>query len=214
MSEENSFGNVATQPVPTGAAPAEAAGRSSKALFIVGGVAVVVLALFAYLLFGTGGGGEDDALGTVPKPPASDTAGTPTDPAADPVAEPETPPVADVEGRDPFVALVVEPPADDNLGTPTDTTTDPAPTDTTTDPAPPPNTDPTAPTVTVTLVSVKNDLVATKVGSTNYTGLAPGDTFGANFQVYAIFNASCAGLLYGDQSFALCEGKSTTLTKL
>ena len=69
-------------------------------------------------------------------------------------------------------------------------------------------------TVTVTLVSVSGDTVKTTVGSTTHKGLSAGETFATNFQVYAIFNESCAGFLYGDTSFALCEGKTATLDNL
>ncbi len=217
MSDENSFGAVATAPPPASVQAEEAPARSSKALLIAVGIAVAVLAVFGYLLFFRGGG-EPEATGVVVVPQAPAAPGDTTDTGA--TTDTTTPPAKDVQGRNPFKPLVTEPAAADNTGT-TDGTT----TGTTTDPGtaptggtppvttPPPATNPSGATVTVKLVSIKGDTAATKVGNVNYTGLNPGDTFGTNFQLYAIFNPQCAGFLYGDDTFALCVGKSITLDK-
>ncbi len=217
MSEENSFGAVAIQAPAEAVAADEVSGRSSRALLIAGGVAIAVLAVFAYLLFFRGGG-EPEATGVVVigGGPAAVAPETP-----DEAVTVKKTKVTNVKGTNPFVPIEVEAVDTGGADTAANTTTDTTATDTTTNPeagttggtAPPPATSPSGQTVTVKLVSVKGDLVATKVGTVNYTGLAPGDTFGTNFQVYAIFNNSCAGFLYGDESFALCEGKSVTLPK-
>ena len=206
MSDENSFGSVATQEAPpTAVAPQEPAGRSTRAVLLAAGVGVLVLAVFAYLLFFKGGS-TDESLGVVPQqPPASPQASAPADPATKPATT--VPDSKDVTGRNPFKPLEVQATTAPTTGTGTDTTG----TGTGTTTTPPPV---AAETVTVTLVAVGTDTVKTTVGTKTYKGLAAGDTFATNFQVYAIFNDSCAGFLYGDTSFALCEGKSATLDKL
>ena len=203
MSDENSFGSVATQEAPQPLSIDAPEGRSRRPLLIVGGITAVVLAFFAYLLFG-GGGSSEQAGGVVVVPAASapvapDQSQAPAKPAGDDTAS-ET-----VKARDPFKSLVVPAPA----ATPAPSTNTSVPDPTASAPAVP-----AGETVTVTLVAVGGDLVKATVGSTTYKGLSAGETFATHFQVYAIFNDSCAGFLYGDTSFALCEGKSATLDKL
>ncbi len=194
MSEEKPYGSVATQEKPT-SPPAEApASRSSRAVLLAAGVAGLVLAVFAYILFGTGGDPEASLLVVVP-PVASPAAPPPADAEGASTTQP-----ADAEGRNPFTPLLVEAP--------------PKPAE----PAPAPSASqapgaPVVETVTITVVSVKGDTVSAKVGAEKFTDLQVGDTFGTSFQVYAIFNESCAGFLYGDDSFALCENSSVSLAK-
>lgn len=207
MSDENSFGTVATQAPPAEAPVEEAAGRSSKALLIVGVVAVVVLAVFAYLLFFKPAGDNAADQGPVPKATptgqATTNTGKTTDKPKDNTKDNTKGQTGttNVQGRDPFEPLQVSTPS---TGTGTDTGTT-AGTDTGTT---------TGATISVSLVKVGAHSVTAKVDSKTYKNVGEGDTFATNFQVYAIFNDTCAGFLYGDDSFALCEGRSVTLTKL
>lgn len=201
MSDENSFGSVATQEAPQPVSYEASEGRSRRPLLIVGGITAVVLAGFAYLLFG-GSGSAEQAGAVVVVPAAPAPVAAPSQAPAKPTDDTSS---ATVKVRDPFKPLVVPAPAASPAGT--TNTTVPDPTAST-------PTAPTGETVTVTLVAVGGDVVKTTVDGTTYKGLSAGETFATNFQVYAIFNDSCAGFLYGDTSFALCEGKSTTLAKL
>jgi cytoskeletal protein RodZ len=207
MSDENSFAAVATQ-APTVEAPIEEAkGRNSKALLIVGLVAVVVLAVFAYLLFFKSSGSDAADTGVVPSAanhePAKDATKNNDKAKSDTKKNDKSQTKsADVEGRDPFKPLQVAAPTTD---TGTDTTTGDG---TTTG-----DTGATA-SVTVGLTAVNKSSVNATVDGKAYKGVGEGETFATNFQVYAIFNDSCAGFLYGDESFVLCEGKSVSLTSL
>ena len=38
-----------------------------------------------------------------------------------------------------------------------------------------------------------------------------GEAFAKSYRLYDIFNANCAGFLYGDQNAVVCEGDSVTI---
>ena len=38
-----------------------------------------------------------------------------------------------------------------------------------------------------------------------------GETFASSYRLYDIFNANCAGFLYGDQNAVVCEGDSVQI---
>lgn len=110
MSESNfPFGGTAVQEPPAPVQPAEdgVAGRDRRKLFLVGGIAgVLVLAVAAYFLLFSGGGSSNDTSFVVPhhvvKPKAAAAAQAPK---AVTVPKTNSAPV----GRDPFKALVTPP---------------------------------------------------------------------------------------------------------
>ena len=49
-----------------------------------------------------------------------------------------------------------------------------------------------------------------KLDGKKYT-VDEGEQFAKSYRLYDIFNANCAGFLYGDQNAVVCEGDSVTI---
>lgn len=184
------------EPEPAVEEAAPAAPR--RTLFVVLGLAfaLVVVGAAFFLLFS--GGSEEVATGPVTQgKPSAAPSGQPAPPVSAPAVVPPT--FSDNVGTDPFEPAVAAPP--------------PAPAD-----SPAPSSGASAPagtTVVLGLTQVADNLTSVNVtvDGVAVNGLTVGKSFASSFKVYAIFNATCAGFLYGDESVALCEGDTATLTK-
>jgi len=178
----------------------ETGGSDRRKLFILvgGGAAVVLLGLAAFFLFFSGSGSSSSEEGLVPsarKPAAAAPAPKATAPA------PAATPFVEAIGRDPFTPLIdpvaaaapAAPAAGAASGTAAAGTTS------------------GGTTVSVEMVSVSPTSATLKVDGKSYTAKV-GEVFATNFKLYGLFDAQCAGLLYGDQSVPLCVGDVRTLT--
>ena len=185
------------QPAPAQGEPTAAApeGSNRKALLAVGGiVGAVLLAGGAFVLMNSGSGSTDASAPVVPPAPS---VSAPSAPAAAPSAAAIKVTKVSVTSRDPFAPLYPTPAA---TAAAAPAASQPAPVVT------------QAPAVTVELASVNlsSQKAALKIDGKAYTA-AVGQGFGTNYMLYSIFNAQCAGVLYGDQSVAVCMGKPMTV---
>jgi len=175
-------------------------GSDRRKLFVLvgGGAAVVLLGLAAWFLFFSGSGAsteEDGLVAAAPRPAASAPA-----PKASAAPAPAATPFTEAIGRDPFEPLI-EPAAavaPEEVAAPGTGTT-------------PGGTTSGGVSVSVEMVSVTPTDATLKVDGKSYTAKV-GEVFASNFKVYGLFDAQCAGVLYGDQSVPLCVGDVRTLT--
>jgi hypothetical protein len=198
----------------TGAPVAE--GGTSKALLALGGIgAALVVGAGAFFLLNSGGS-SPEAIPVPVQPQASAPAAAPSaspSATAKPVARPAA---ASVTGRDPFKPLFAS-----SVGGSGVTVTagggggggggNGGGGGATAAPVPAPA--PAAPTVTLSVSKIdeatQSATVAVDGKKYPTTVNAP---FGKYYTVYAIFNDSCVGVLYGDQSVAVCTSKPMTVT--
>ena len=59
-------------------------------------------------------------------------------------------------------------------------------------------------------ISPLGNSVKLKLDGKKYT-VDEGEAFAKSYRLYDIFNANCAGFLYGDQNAVVCEGDSVTI---
>lgn len=179
--------------------------RSKRPLLLLAGAAaIVVVGILAwFLLAGSGSEVEEGPVAAAPKPAAA----APAQPAPE-----ESAPPAQFDGelgRDPF-APVYEPLPDAAPGeAPAAAAAAPAAA------APVAPADASSASATQVKVSVA-DVTATgatvTVDGTSYKAVVGGETFANAFRVYATFDDTCAGLLFGDESLVMCEGDTRSLT--
>jgi len=210
MSDQLSpFGGATATAVTEPPAEADEATTSGRGkLFALLGVAgALALGLAAYFLLFAGGEPEETAA---PRPRASSPAGASTQPSAKPSApavKPSIPPTSTARvGRDPFEAAVEVPQPESSTGT-TSGSTDPFGTGTTTTTG--------GTKVVVSLLDVLDDSssLTVSVDGKVYNGVKVGTAFATYFKTYGIFDGRCAGFLFGDQTVALCEKDTATLTR-
>lgn len=65
-------------------------------------------------------------------------------------------------------------------------------------------------TISKLKISALGNSVTLRLDGKKYT-VAEGETFATSYRLYDIFNAECAGFLYGDQNAVVCEGDSTVI---
>ncbi|MGB7981532.1 MAG: hypothetical protein WCF36_12150 [Candidatus Nanopelagicales bacterium] len=65
-------------------------------------------------------------------------------------------------------------------------------------------------TISALRVTPSGDSVTLKLDGKKYT-VEEGETFAKSYRLYDIFNANCAGFLYGDQNAVVCEGDSVKI---
>jgi hypothetical protein len=203
--------SVLTQPAPTaapefGEEPPSGGSGNRRTLLLVGGLVAALAAAAAAYFFLFSGGGDPAA----PPSPAQPKAAAPSSaPSAAPSASASKPPTSSyqVTKRDPFAPL---PSA--GSGSTTTNTTSSSSSSTKTSGAPKPAA-PIAAPITLILASVdaKAGSATLSVDGTSYS-TAIGKVFGKNYMLYAVFNATCAGVLVGDQSVPLCIGHSVSVT--
>ncbi len=207
MSEAMFPSNGAPDAAPAPAAPVS--GGTNKTLLALGGIgAALVVGAGAFFLLGSGSAEPGPVAVSVPvgssaaPRPAASTA-----PTAKPVVRPAA---ASVTGRDPFKALFVAAPATDSGSTsPTGGSTG----TTGAVPVPAPAAVPVVKTVTLSVSKVDPvaQTVTVSVDSKKYA-TAVNTTFGTYYTVYSVFNDSCVGILYGDQSVAVCTNKPVSVS--
>lgn len=181
--------------LPAPAGFEETGGAENRKVLLVAGVAgVLALVVAAYFLFFTGGGTDED-LGKGPLVLPRAKAAAPKVPAAKkPVAKVVPATFAGVHAKDPFKPLVDPPPPPA-----------PSPAPGTVDPAAPG----AAPVQIVTLNSVGASSVLVDVNGVSYSPKV-GGAFASFFKLERLQGTSCATFLYGDESFDLCKGSTTT----
>ena len=209
MSEPIFPAPTATMTAPAPAEPEVDApsGGNRKALLALAGVgALLVAGAGAFFLLSSGGGDEVEApIVAPPKASAAAKPGTTAKPAKPTVVvKPSTVVVA---ARDPFKPLFPEPKAE------TPATTDgtgatPAPSASAS--ASTPVTDP-AVVLAVTAIKPETQSATISVDGKKYKTVV-GEEFGKFYVMYSVFNEQCVGVLMGDQSVAVCSGKSVTIT--
>lgn len=65
-------------------------------------------------------------------------------------------------------------------------------------------------TISALTISPLGNSVKLKLDGKKYS-VDEGEAFAKNYRLYDIFNANCAGFLYGDQNAVVCEGDSVTI---
>ena len=196
---------------PGGAAPAapaeadvETTPSNRKALMALGGVVgALVLGGGVFLLMNSSSS-QETVSGVIPGARPSSAAKPAVSTAPKPVVVKST--TVKVSSRDPFKSVVIVPVvAAAPAVAPTPATTGPV-----TSPTAP--TTPTTPSVSlsVTAVDPVAETAALTVNGKKYT-VSVGQDFGKYFTLYGVFNASCAGVLYGDQSVPVCVGKTQSV---
>jgi hypothetical protein len=65
-------------------------------------------------------------------------------------------------------------------------------------------------TISALSISPLGDSVILKLDGKKYE-VDEGEAFAKSYRLYDIFNADCAGFLYGDQNAVVCEGDSVTV---
>jgi hypothetical protein len=66
-------------------------------------------------------------------------------------------------------------------------------------------------TLAVSAIDLKNQKATVSVDGKAYP-VAVGNVFASNYMMYSVFNAQCVGVLYGDQSIAVCTGRPVSVT--
>jgi uncharacterized protein (DUF2147 family) len=192
----------------------QGAPRRSRTFVVVAVAIVAGLVVGGMALFLMGSGSEDELLGPVPTsraaagtaPGAEDTKAAEEE-AAEQQATTKT--RVRLTSRDPFAPLVAKlPPA----------------------PAPVAAAAPAAPaadaatsssssgsssgakggTISALTISPLGNSVKLKLDGKKYT-VDEGEQFAKSYRLYDIFNANCAGFLFGDQNAVVCEGDSVSI---
>jgi hypothetical protein len=201
--------SVLTQQPATDTAPgyqdeAPSGSGNRRTLLLVGGlVAALVAAAAAWFFLFSGSGSTPSPLAVQPKAAAPKTA-----PSAGPSASASTPATSgyQVTKRDPFAPLPSAGAGSSTTSTSTSTSKG------STAGAPTPAAPIAAPlTLILASVDAKASTATLSIDGTSYSA-AVGKVFGKNYMLYAVFNASCAGVLVGDQSVPLCVGHSVSVT--
>jgi hypothetical protein len=191
----------------------EAAPKRNRTFMIVALAIVAGLVLGGMALFVMQPGSDDELLGPVPSAQAAGgmaaaeadaAAQADQEAAAEQVAAQKT--KVRITSRDPFAPLVAKP----------------APA-----PAPAPVAAPAAApdaasssssstsggkggTISALTISPLGNSVKLKLDGKKYT-VDEGEQFAKSYRLYDIFNANCAGFLYGDQNAVVCQGDSVTI---
>ncbi len=105
--------------------------------------------------------------------------------------------------RDPFKPLFVAAVATSSAAT--------AATPAATSPAVPPATPITQVTMSVSKVDPKAQAATVSVDGKAYA-VSVGKVFAGKYMLYSVFNATCVGVLYGDQSVPVCTTAPATIT--
>jgi hypothetical protein len=196
----------ASAPVVADEAPSGRGNR--KMLLAVGGVAAaLVVAGGAFYLLTNSGGGDEQFAG--PSTKASAPAKTPTQTQTQKkTTTTTTVKTVVIAGHDPFAVLYPQSSTSTSKGT----TSQAAPAAA---PAPAPTvasqTQTTKATLVLTSVDQKKGTATLQVDGKSYNATI-GVPFATYYQMYAVFNDTCAGFLVGDVSVPVCTTKSVVVT--
>jgi len=194
-------GGVATMAAPAPAEPQPEKASNRKALLAVAGVvgALVVGAGAFFML--TSGAPEEDFTIPIAKPSASASV-APSASAGTSTTVKKT----NVTSRDPFKVLFPEPAAEPSAAATSGSTTDGTAT------TPPNQSQTTTYTVAVSDIKPAKGQATIVVDGKSYTALV-GEKFAPYFTLYAVFNAECVGVLFGDQNVPVCLTSPATVTQ-
>ena len=198
---------------PAGAPTApEPPKRSSRMLLIVGFSVIAGLILGgAYLMLRPAADPMDDPF--VPAAPAAVAQGAQQGQSGDEAAAAE--PTGDAQegatkptgtkrirltSRDPFAPIVAKAPTAEEKAASAAKPAEPAPTPKAA----------TGGTISALAISPLGNSVTLKLDGKKYS-VDEGEQFAKSYRLYDIFNADCAGFLYGDQNAVVCEGDSVTI---
>ena len=193
--------------------PAAAASGRNRTFLLVAAAIIAGLVLGGLALMVLRPSSGDD-LATGPVAPQQGASAGGVGAAADPAADPaDSPPAAapskatvKMTSRDPFAPLVpkkVAPapkPADTASGGTSAASTS---SDASTTPA-------AGATISALKISPLGNSATLKLDGKKYE-VDEGETFASSYRLYDIFNANCAGFLYGDQNAVVCEGDSVQI---
>ena len=179
--------------------------------FVIVALAIVAgLVLGGMALFVMQPGSDDELLASAPATrtvqgaaAAEEAAKAEQEAAAEQVAAPKT--KVRITSRDPFAPLVAKPapapaPAPVAASAPDAASTSSAGS----------STGATGGTISALTISPLGNSVKLKLDGKKYT-VDEGEQFAKSYRLYDIFNANCAGFLYGDQNAVVCEGDSVTI---
>ena len=139
--------------------------------------------------------GESDADPAAAEPAAEDVAA-----AEEGATKPAGPKRVRLTSRDPFAPIVAKAaPAPEKAAADTKAA-DPAP-------APKPA---SGGVISALTISPLGNSVKLKLDGKKYS-VDEGEAFAKSYRLYDIFNANCAGFLYGDQNAVVCEGDSVSI---
>ena len=179
--------------------------------FVIVALAIVAgLVLGGMALFVMQPGSDDELLASAPATrtaqgaaAADEAAQAEQEAAAEQVAAPKT--KVRITSRDPFAPLVAKPapapaPAPVAASAPDAASTSSAGS----------STGAKGGTISALTISPLGNSVKLKLDGKKYT-VDEGEQFAKSYRLYDIFNANCAGFLYGDQNAVVCEGDSVTI---
>jgi type II secretory pathway pseudopilin PulG len=177
--------------------------------FVIVALAIVAgLVLGGMALFVMQPGSDDELLASAPTTQtargaaaADEAAQAEQEAAAEQVAAPKT--KVRITSRDPFAPLVAKPapapaPAPVAASAPDAASTSGS------------STGAKGGTISALTISPLGNSVKLKLDGKKYT-VDEGEQFAKSYRLYDIFNANCAGFLYGDQNAVVCEGDSVTI---
>jgi hypothetical protein len=193
---------------PTAAAPKQKRTFMVVALAIVAGLVVGGMALFVMQP-----GTDDELLGPVPSAQAAGGAAASQEEALaeqDAAAEQATTKTkVRLTSRDPFAPLVAKPaPAPAPVAAPAAPAAPAA--DAASSSSSPSSSGAKGGTISALTISPLGNSVKLKLDGKKYT-VDEGEQFAKSYRLYDIFNANCAGFLYGDQNAVVCEGDSVSI---
>ncbi len=190
----------------------EAAPKRNRTFLIVALAIVAGLVLGGMALFVMQPGADAELRGPVPSAQAAGGAA-----AAEEAAQAEQEAAAEqaaatktkvrLTSRDPFAPLVAKPaPAPVAAPVPAAATAPDAASSTSSDST----SGAKGGTISALTISPLGNSVKLKLDGKKYT-VDEGEQFAKSYRLYDIFNANCAGFLYGDQNAVVCEGDSVSI---
>jgi hypothetical protein len=193
----------------------DAAPKRNRTFVIVALAVVAGLILGGMALFVMQPAADAELLGPVPSAQGSGAAAAAAEQesqaeqeaAAEQVAAQKT--KVRLTSRDPFAALVAKPaPAPAPVAAPAPAPASPS------DAASSSSSDASSGakggTISALTISPLGNSVKLKLDGKKYT-VDEGEQFAKSYRLYDIFNANCAGFLYGDQNAVVCEGDSVSI---
>lgn len=202
---------ILERPGPATTSQPEPPRRSHRTFLVVAAaiIAGLVLGGVALVVLEPGGGDDPDLVGAAQGSSAAtgSSAAQAAAPSASPSVRPARASSARISSRDPFAPLIAKPkPA------PTPKAVVPKASAGTSSASPATAPSPTAElrpasggTISVLSISPLGDSLTLKLDGKKYT-VDEGETFAEDYRLYDIFNADCAGFLYGDQNAVACKG--------
>lgn len=185
---QSTFGTPKTVPDDLPGVESEGPDRRRLLVFGLGGLLLALLAVGLFLVLSGSGSNNTTAASSLAKANAA-----PVNSGASAQTVPQQIAPAPVIGRDPFAGL---PASGTAAAAAAASTTSGGTTASTTTPAH---------TLVLVAVSAPTQSAVFTVDGKKVTAKT-GTTFAPNFRLYSLFGTTCAGVLYGDQNIAICQG--------